>query len=196
MVDRLELFPFKSVLSLRVVDDSEIAILGPKYIKLFSLPANRETKHVELADENRKCALTPDRKIFLVSTSKGVKKLSFPQLELIEQYCSDSDVNVLSLIIQSNSLLLSINEKVLQLNLNDGSAKDLDGNHEGGVLCIEADPNEKFFLSSGEDRILKKWDTVSRKVQKSVELSSPASTMIISHDSKSILAGLKKWIGC
>lgn len=191
MVDRLDFYPFGSVLSLCRIDDSEIIVLGSNYIKIFSLPAKKETKNAEFSDENRNCVLTPDKRILLVSTGLGIKKFSLPQLELVEQYSSGSDVNVLSLITRSNILLFSINEQILQLNLNDGSVKDLKDSHEGRVLCIEADQNEEFFWSSGEDRILKKWDTVSCKVLKFVQLSSPASTLLILNDSKSILAGLK-----
>ncbi|MCK5170421.1 MAG: WD40 repeat domain-containing protein, partial [Bacteroidales bacterium] len=82
--------------------------------------------------------------------------------------------------------------KILLLNLTNSVEleKELTG-HTKMVIGIAIAPNNKFFISSSNDKTIRKWDLKTFKSELLVESESKINKIEISPDSKLVVAGMQ-----
>lgn len=166
-------------------------VLGTKFIKLFCLGAKVEICETSAGHRNFDMALSKDKRFLFVTTDEGVKKFLSYNLAYVDTVSDLGSVKSIHLLSKHECFLIADDRRIVRFDMDFLSQGILEDEHEDSISSISSTFDEDLFFSTGADKILKKWNAKTWKVESSVELSSPGCSLLVLEGRKSVLVGME-----
>ena len=165
--------------------DKKILVTGHQFIKTFSLETYQEIQSFPSEDSNYEFLVTPDQSSIFIVTNTGLKQYSFPDFVLLKVHQPLSSGLCLKILNTKNVILFPNNSKLLNLDLNSFDITEFAGHHESFIYDIVSTSDENTIFTVAFDKSLKKWNTNSSKVEKSIELEFVGRSLFVIENSNS-----------
>ena len=173
------------------ISNKRIIVTCTEMIAIYSLKDYTLINNVQCEDINYESVITPDERLLFVSSDKGLKQYSIPDLTLSVVYQPTSSSNCLVLLKKKNRVLFNDDDKLLGLCLKSFGITEYRDHHITFIFSVTSSSDEEYFFTSGNDNVIKKWSTDTWNVIKSVNIDSTGYTLFVNELSKTLLVGKK-----
>ena len=173
------------------LSSNRILLTGNNFIKVFSLETYQELLDIPAENGNWDSLISPDNKHLFITTNKGLKQYSLPDLSLIEVHLPTSFGLCLFLLRKKNQILFNNFSQLLSLDLKTSTLTEFNDRHGHCVLKIASSSDEETVFTIGGEKSFKKWNMRSLSVEKSVELESYGYSLVMDEEKRTVVIGLK-----
>ena len=174
----------------RELSGNRILLAGDRFIKIVSLETYQELRDIPFEDKIWDLIVTPDeRSIFLV-ISKGLHEYSFPEFNLVKVHEPKSNGLYLAYLKSKNTVLFLDDSRLLSLDVSTSSVTEFKDRHKSYITSLASTKDEEFVFTTGNDNTLKKWNTNSLELIKSIDLVSDGKSLLVNEDSGTLLVGM------
>ena len=190
MSNILKHFPLLNTYVCTELRGKRILVTGNKLIKIFSLETYEELKDIPSEDENGYSFMANDESFIFVLSNRGMKQYSFPTFSLIKVHEPISVGPCLVYLKNSNMTVTSDNFKLICLEMNTFTVIEFEEEHEDFISSIGSTSGEEFIFSTSLDKSLKKWSMDSLSAVETVDMESPAMSLLVREETGIILLGM------
>lgn len=159
--------------------DRKILVTGHQFIKIFSLETYQEITSFPSEDSNYESLVTHDYSSIFIVTNTGLKQYSLPDFVLLNVHQPLSSGLCLKILNTKNLILFPNNSKLLSVDLNSSVVTEFAGHHENFIYDIASTSDENTIFTVAFDKSLKKWNTNSSKMEKSIELEFVGRSLFV-----------------
>lgn len=172
------------------LSDKRILLAGDKFIKILSLETYEEIRNIEFEDKIWDLIVTPDEKNIFLVISKGLHQYSLPEFNLVKVHEPKSNGQYLVYLKSKNTVLFLDESRLLSLDLSSSAVTEFKDRHKSYITSLASTKDEEFVFTTGNDNTLKKWNTNSLELIKSVDLISDGKSLLANQDSGTLLVGM------
>ena len=171
--------------------NNKILVLGYWLFKIICFETHQELKDIPSVDYIVDAVITPDERLFIITKTRGLVEFSLPGILYRKTHLLFSRIQCLKLLSCRETFLFNDKGKLMRFNLINSSFREFSEKHDNYISCIESSRNEELIFTTGDGKVLKKWDFFSQISLKSVKLEFKGCSLLVNEFLKSGFVGLE-----